>query len=89
MLQLESISRCFYVFVFVFLFCFVFFLGLRPWHMEVPRLGVELELQLLAYTTDTATQDPSHLCDLYHSSQQCQPQPTEQGEGLNLKPCGY
>ena len=23
-------------------------------HMEVPRLGVELELQLLAYTTATA-----------------------------------
>ena len=27
--------------------------------MEVPRLGVELELQLLAYTTASATQDPS------------------------------
>ena len=27
------------------------FLGLHPWHMDVPRLGVELELQLLAYTT--------------------------------------
>ena len=27
--------------------------------MEVPRLGVELELQLLAYSTDTATQDLS------------------------------
>jgi len=25
--------------------------------MEVPRLGIELELQLLAYTTATATQD--------------------------------
>ena len=30
--------------------------------MEVPRLGVESELQLLAYTTDTATKDPSKLC---------------------------
>ena len=28
--------------------------------MEVPKLGVELELQLLAYTTATATQDLSH-----------------------------
>lgn len=28
--------------------------------MEVPRLGVELELQMLAYTTATATRDPSH-----------------------------
>ena len=32
--------------------------------MEVPRLGVELELQLLAYTTDTATRDPNPICDL-------------------------
>ena len=37
--------------------------------MEVPRLG---ELQLMAYTTATATQDPSCVCDLYHSSWQCQ-----------------
>ena len=37
--------------------------------MEVPRLGVELELQLLAYATATATQDPRHICDLHHSSQ--------------------
>ena len=29
--------------------------------MEVPRLGVELELQLLAYATATAMQDPSYL----------------------------
>ena len=26
-----------------------YFLSLRPWHMEVPRPGVELELQLLAH----------------------------------------
>ena len=39
--------------------------------MEVPRLGVKLELQLPAYATATATQDPSHICDLHHSSQQC------------------
>ena len=32
------------------LFFSSFFLGLCPWHMAVPRLGVELELQLLAYT---------------------------------------
>ena len=29
-------------------------------HMEVPRLGVELELQLLAYTTATAMQYLNH-----------------------------
>jgi len=34
--------------------------------MEIPRLGVQLELQLPAYTTATATQDPSHVWDLHH-----------------------
>jgi len=40
--------------------------------MEVPRLGVESELQLPVYTTATATGDPSHICNLHHSSGQCQ-----------------
>ena len=39
-------------------------------HMEVPRLGVESELALLAYATATAMPDPSHICDLHHSSWQ-------------------
>ena len=38
--------------------------------MEVPRLGVDLEQQLSAYTTATAMPDPSLIWDLYHSSQQ-------------------
>ena len=38
--------------------------------MEVPRLGIESELQLPAYTTATAMQDPIPACDLHHSSQQ-------------------
>ena len=38
--------------------------------MEVPRLGVKSERQLLAYTTATAMWDPSRVCDLHHSSQQ-------------------
>ena len=42
-----------------------------PAHMEVPRLGVEWELQPLAYTTATATPDLSLICNLHHSSQQC------------------
>ena len=46
------------------------FLGPNPWHTEVPRLGVELKLHLPAYTTATAVQDLSHVCDLHHSSQQ-------------------
>ena len=38
--------------------------------MEVPRLGFESELQLPAYATAIATQDPSHVFDLHHSSWQ-------------------
>ena len=33
--------------------------------MEVPRLEVKSELQLPAYAIATATQDPSHICDLH------------------------
>ena len=51
---------------------YVFILGLHLWHMEVPRLGVELELQLLAYTTATAILDPSRICDIHQSLRQCQ-----------------
>ena len=40
--------------------------------MEIPRLGVELELQPPAYTTATAMQDLSCICDLHHSSWQHQ-----------------
>ena len=40
--------------------------------MEVPRLGGELELQLLAHVTARAMQNPSHICNLHHSSQQYQ-----------------
>ena len=36
-------------------FFFFFLLGLHPWPMEVPRLVVESELQLQAYSTATAT----------------------------------
>ena len=35
-----------------------------------PRLGVQSELQLPAYTTATATSDSSHVCDLHHGSGQ-------------------
>jgi len=49
---------------------FFFFSGPRLWHMEIPRQGVESELQPLAYTAATATRDPSHICDQHHSSWQ-------------------
>ena len=37
--------------------------------MVVPRLGVELELQLPAYATDTAIRDLSRVGDLRYSTQ--------------------
>ena len=40
--------------------------------MEVPRLGFESELQLLATATATATPDLSCICDLHYSSRQGQ-----------------
>ena len=40
--------------------------------MEVPRVGVESELQVPAYTTATAAPDLSRICDLHHSSWQRQ-----------------
>ena len=42
--------------------------GTHPQHMEIPRLGVKLELQLLAHIT--ATPVSSHVCNLHHSSQE-------------------
>ena len=41
-------------------------------HLEVPRLGVESELQLPVYTTATAMPDSSHICNLHRSSRQGQ-----------------
>ena len=41
-----------------------------PTAMEVPRLGVESELQPPAYARATATRDPSRVCNLHHSSRQ-------------------
>ena len=54
--------------------------------MEVPRLGVELKLQLLGYTTATATQDPSHSCDLHHSNAGSEPQLWLTPQRQNLDP---
>ena len=54
---------------FVVLFVFAF-LGPHLCPKEVPRLGGESELQVLAYTTATEMRDPSHIYNLRHSSQQ-------------------
>ena len=38
--------------------------------MEVPRLGIQMELQLLAYAVAAVTPDLSRTCDLHHTSWQ-------------------
>ena len=61
-------SLFYFILFYLILFCF---LGPHPQHREDPRLGFESELQLPVYTIATAMQDPSRVCDLYHSSWQC------------------
>ena len=61
-------NRGFVSFYFIYLFCF---LGPHPQHMEIPRLGVKSELQLLAYITATATWGQRGVCDLHYSPWQC------------------
>ena len=39
--------------------------------MEVPRLGVKLEIQLPAYNTAAAMRAMSGVCELHHNSRQC------------------
>ena len=62
-----TLPTLFYLFIYLFIFCF---LGPHKRHMEIPGLGVQLELQLPAYATATATWDPSCGFDLHHSSRQ-------------------
>ena len=54
---------------------FFVFLGPHLQHMEVPRLGVKSEVQLLAYTTAIAMLNPSRICKLHQSSPQCRLNP--------------
>ena len=57
-----------YTDIFFFLSLFLSLQGPHPRHMEVPRLGVYLELQLLA--SATAPPDPSCIFDLHCGSRQ-------------------
>ena len=75
-----SFFFCFVLFCFVSVFCF---LGPHQWPVEVPRLGLESELQLPAYSNLG-----SELC-LQLTPQLMampDPQPTERGQGLNPHP---
>ena len=49
---------------------FFHFIGLHLQQMEVPRLEVKSELQLLGYATATAKLDSSLICGLHHGLQQ-------------------
>ena len=51
-------------------FFFFFFLGLLLWHMEVPRLGAVLELQLPACTTTEQLRIRASSVILHHISRQ-------------------
>ena len=59
-------------FIFFFIIITFSFLGSHLPQTASLRLGVELELQLSAYTTAIATQDLQCVCDLYHILQQIQ-----------------
>ena len=61
-----------FIFLFFYFFCHFVFLGPGLRHREVPKLGVESELQPPAYATATATQYLSCVFNLHHSSQQRQ-----------------
>ena len=69
LIKSEDILICFKMCFINFFLCF---LGLHLRHMQISRLGVKLELQLLAYAIGTATWDLSHFCNLHHSSRQHQ-----------------
>ena len=60
------------LFLGVFLFVLSFEGHGYPQHTEVPRLGIQSELQLPAYARATATRDLSRACDLHYSSWQQQ-----------------
>ena len=49
---------------FVCLYFYFFLLWPHPWQIELPGLGVKLELQLPVYATATAMPDPSRICNL-------------------------
>ena len=66
-LNIHHLFVCQSIYHLLFVYLFIVFLGPHLQHMEVRRLGVELEP---AYATATATPDPSHACDLHCSSWQ-------------------
>ena len=58
-----SLNKSFFFNLFIFIFYIFAFSGSHLQHMEVPRLGVKSELQLLAYATATAMPNLSCIYD--------------------------
>ena len=88
-LSLYRVLKSFFKFGLFFFFFFFCFLGPYPLHIKVPRPGVESELQLLAFAVAIATQDQGHVYDpTPQLTAMLDPQPTKQGQGLNLHPQG-
>ena len=58
------------VFIGGMLFSCLYFVRATPVAYGSSWAGVESELQLPVYSTATASLDPSHVCDLHHSSWQ-------------------
>ena len=64
--QREAFGKCCTV------FCFVLFFRAKPAACGNSHVRGQMELHLPVYATVTATLDPSHICNLYHSSWQHQ-----------------
>ena len=73
------------------LFCLPVFLGPHLQHMEVPRLGVESELRMPAFTTAIDSSARSEPCvqPTLQLTATLDPKPTKQGQGSNPHPHGY
>ena len=54
-----------------FFFNFFGFSELPLWHMDIPRLGAESQLQLPAHGTATAMPNLSLVCNIHYGSWQC------------------
>ena len=85
---MDDLLITFHSYAYILVIYLFYFLGRHLRHMGVSEPGVELELQLPAYATATATPDLSLICDLHHSLCQCRIlNPLIEARGLY--PLGY
>ena len=70
------------------LFFFFFFFLCRGTPTAYGGSQATGQIGAAAHTTATEMQDPSHVCNLHHSSQQHLILNPEQGQGSNLRPHG-